>query len=699
MKFFIVAALVIVVASATESAEDTFISQGDGSSLLGVSSFAMLDTKAHLAYLSAKSYAAKHAPGKIQAATAKCDKIRRDAFQSCGKKFCECQDKSECSSLDLAVFLETPNFALKAAKDECTAQRIHAGCREAVTKAYGQCRDKFLQTSPPSHQTLMQIKDVAEFVHLAGQFSRDGHVHVFDTDLLQARAKAVAAVASGSGAVSDAEADAEDEPAVDAEEGGHALTESEAPAAALKDPVASGSGSAASGPEPNTEQKYIEHLRSQTTQWEQMEETQRKVLQDEHEVNDLKTDPATQAQTLDALKLAISKCSKLKEMTFNHCGDMMCEYHDECGTAHDIKVCKEHAKFLANQAKHKEAQFKVDRRLANMKEAHSKEKAEKGPELKKKAEDKEAAWKAGAPERAAKKEEFKEINEKSKKMVGGWTKGIDAPWHDHDLVGRRLLEKKDLNAEEQMKKVADEDAQEKAHKKAVDDKLNSEKCKHKASSAFSTCEVLTAKTYDECEQLLNAADADFVEGMKRDAEAAAAKAAVDAQPASHIEAASSALPAPAYASGEVENAHEYTSGEVTAPVTPDQVTTPAVLPAAASVAPLGESTPSPEVQNDKVLAHAETEATASDLKVEQSDEESGNFPGSTAAAKAAMQNAEEVVDQHEETANDDLKTNAGGDAMYQVYSDLYEDSLAKQPVQETLYQQEARLFDEVVDEE
>jgi hypothetical protein len=206
-------------------------------------------------------------------------------------------------------------------------------------------------------------------------------------------------------------------------------------------------------------------------------------------------------------------------------------------------------------------------------------------------------------------------------MVGGWTKGIDA-WHDHDLVGRRLLEKKDLNAEEQMKKVADEDAQEKAHKKAVDDKLNSEKCKHKASSAFSTCEVLTAKTYDECEQLLNAADADFVEGMKRDAEAAAAKAAVDDQPASHIEAASSALPAPAYASGEVENAHEYTSGEVTAPVTPDQVTTPAVLPAAASVAPLGESTPSPEVQNDKVLAHAETEATASDLKVEQSDEES-----------------------------------------------------------------------------
>jgi len=701
MKFFIVAALVIVVASATESAEDTFSSQDDGSSLLGVSSFAMLDTKAHLAYLSAKSYAAKHAPGKIQAAAAKCDKIRRDAFHSCGKKFCECQDKSECSSLDLAVFLETPNFALKAAKDGCTAQRIHAGCREAVTKAYGQCRDKFLQTSPPSHQTLMQIKDVAEFVHLAGQFSRDGHVHVFDTDLLQARANAVAAVASGSGAISDAVAEAEDEPKPDAEEGGSALKESEAPAATAKDPQGAGSGSA-DGPEPNVEQKYIEHLRAQTTQWEAMEETQRKVLQDEQEVGDLKADPATQEKTLDALKLAIAKCSKLKEMTFNHCGDMMCEYHEECGTAHDIKVCKEHAKFLANQAKHKEAQFKVDRRLANMKEAKSKEKAEKGPELKKKAEEKEAAWKAGAPERAAKKEEFKEIDEKSKKMVGGWTKGIDAPWQDHDLdhiVGRRLLENKDLNAEEQMKKVADEDAQEKAHKKSVEDKLNSEKCKHKASGAFNTCEVLTAKTYDECEQLLNAADAAFVEGMKRDAEAAAAKAAVDAQPAGHIDAASSALPAPAYASGEVENAHEYTSGEVTAPVTPEQVTTPAVLPAAASEAPLGESTPSPEVQKDKVLAHAESEATASDLKVEQNDEEQGNFPGSTAAAKAAMQNAEEVVDQHEETASDDLKADEGGNAMYQVYSSLYEDSLAKQPVEETLYQQEARLFDEVVDEE
>jgi len=736
--------LVIVVASATESAEDTFNSQGDGSSLMGVSSFAMLDTKAHLAYLSAKSYAAKHAPDKIQAASAKCDKIRRDAFQSCGKYFCECQDKSECSSLDLSVFLETPNFALKAAKDKCTAQRIHAGCRESVTQAYGQCRDTFLQTSPPSHQTLMQIKDVAEFVHLAGQFSRDGHVHIFDTDLLQARAQAVAAVATGSGAVSDAVADAEDEPAPDAEEGGKPLTESEAPAGVAKDKDEGAGSGSAMGPAPNQEQAYIEHLRAQTTQWEEMEATQRKVLQDEHEVEDLRTDPATQAKTMEALKLAISKCSKLKEMTFNHCGEMMCEYHDECGTAHDIKVCKDHAAFMANQAKHKEAQFKVDRRLANMKEAHTKEKSEKGPELKKKAEDKEAAWKAGAPERAAKKEEFKEIDEKSKKMVGGWTKGIDAPWSDHDLgMGRRLLEEKALNAEEQMKKVADEDAQEKAHKKSIDDKLNSEKCKHKATGAFNTCEVLTAKAYDECEELLNSADADFVEGMKRDAEAAVAKAAVDAQPADHIEAAGSALPAPAYASGEVENANAYTGGEVSTPVTPEQVTTPAVLPAAAKVAPLGEAASPPEVQNDKVLAHAETEATASDLKVEQSDEESGNFPGSTAAAKAAMQNAEEVVGQHEETASDDLKTDADGDAMYQVYSNLY-DSLMQDtptvdaptgptsgtatvaaptgtatgtteasgtatgtteatgtgtPVEETLYQQEARLFDEVVDEE
>merc|ERR1719231_1597364 len=210
-------------------------------------------------------------------------------------------------------------------------------------------------------------------------------------------------------------------------------------------------------------------------------------------------------------------------------------------------------------------------------------------------------------------------------------------------MGRRLLEadKKDLNAEEEMKKVADEDAQEKAHKKSIDDKLNSEKCKHKASGAFNTCEVLTAKAYDECEQLLNAADADFVEGMKRDAEAAAAKAAIDAQPAAHIEAAGSSLPAPAYSSGEVEDPHSYQGGEVTTPVTPSEVTVPAVLPAAAKVAPLGEGTPTPEEQ--------------------------GNFPGSTAAAKAAMQNAEEVVDQHEETASDDLKTNAGGDAMYQVY--------------------------------
>ena len=64
--------------------------------------------------------------------------------------------------------------------------------------------------------------------------------------------------------------------------------------------------------------------------------------------------------------------------------------------------------------------IKVDRRLANMKEAQAKEKAEKGPELKKKAEDKEAAWKAGAPERAAKKEEFKEIDEKSKLTEEAW---------------------------------------------------------------------------------------------------------------------------------------------------------------------------------------------------------------------------------------------------------------------------------------
>jgi hypothetical protein len=679
-KGLVVVTMVIVVASATDAEleDNVFLQDGgasmDGSNLLGVSSFAMLDAKAHLAYLSAKSYASKNAPQhRVKKASETCDQARKSAFMSCGKKFCECQgDAPHCSTLDLSVFLETPNFALKAAKDECTTQKIHAGCRQAVTKAYGQCQDAFLQIKPPSHDTLLEIRNVKDFVHLAGQFSRDGHTHVFDMDFLQS-----------------------------------AMAPSmEFPEAAVA------TGSADMGPKPNSEEAYRHKLAMQNDQWERMEADERRVERDEAEVQDMHVTPPAKEAQMEKLKLAVAKCSKLKEMTFSHCGELMCEYHTACGTQSDIDQCKKHASEMKNLAKHKEAKFKIERRLQNMKEADDKEHAVKAPELKKKAEDKEAAWKAGAPERASKSEEFKEIDEKSKKMVGGWTKNVVSdPWNDHH--GRRLLEadKKDLDAEEEMKKVADEDAKEKGHKKDVDDKLHSAKCVAKSASAFNMCEALTAKSYDDCESLLTAADADFVEGMKRDAEAEDTKAAVKAEPAKVVNQAGNAMPPQkpeAYVGG--GDSGDKAPAQV---IAPSQVTAPEVLPEAAKVAPVGDGEVHPEVQKDRVMAHVHTEATADDLKVEQKDEEAGNFPGSTKAAKEAEANAEAVVDQNVETSNDDLKhadveapkAVADADAvaadqqMYQAYSTLYDETLADTDVEENLYQQEAALFEEDVVEE
>jgi len=209
------------------------------------------------------------------------------------------------------------------------------------------------------------------------------------------------------------------------------------------------------------------------------------------------------------------------------------------------------------------------------------------------------------------------------------------------------------------------------------------------------------------------ADADFVEGMKRDAEAKATKAAVKAEPAKVVDQASKALPpqkAPKYVGGGASGSGASDAEKVPAQVvTPAQVTAPAVLPAAAKIAPVGESTPHPEVQKDRVVAHVHSEATADDLKVEQKDEEEGNFPGSTKAAKEAEANAQAVVDDDVETSNDDLKhadeeapkavadkdAVAADQQMYQAYSTLYDETLADTDVEENLYQQEVALYEEV----
>merc|ERR1712054_118263 len=72
-----------------------------GTDLLQVSSFAFLDGRGHLAYLTAKAHATKNAkPEHVMKAAKSCDKVRRSAFETCANKFCECQGAT-CDQNDL----------------------------------------------------------------------------------------------------------------------------------------------------------------------------------------------------------------------------------------------------------------------------------------------------------------------------------------------------------------------------------------------------------------------------------------------------------------------------------------------------------------------------------------------------------------------------------------------------------------------
>merc|ERR1711939_965617 len=71
--------------------------------LLQVSSFAFLNQKAHLAYLSAKAYATKRSqPVLVQEAQKRCDSARTSAFQSCSKNA-----RSLCAPTTTRVALQT----------------------------------------------------------------------------------------------------------------------------------------------------------------------------------------------------------------------------------------------------------------------------------------------------------------------------------------------------------------------------------------------------------------------------------------------------------------------------------------------------------------------------------------------------------------------------------------------------------------
>jgi len=626
MRTALVAMVAVVAFNCVQSAEVS-------SELLASPSFAFLDTRGHLAYLSAKSYATKnHGAKHVEAAGARCDEIRRSAHKTCATNFCGCQEGSDCSSLDLSVFLETEPFALRAGQDKCAPAKIHANCYKVVSNAYEQCRDDFLKHQErPSVAELLQVKDVKTFMKLAGQFSLDKHMHVFDTDNLQTALLAVKAKMANATA----------EP---------------------------------NGPEPSEEEKAVEEVSDGQKLFRDMNDAEMHVTNDEQTVAHMAAPDFTKSQTMRDLESAVAKCHELQVMTEEHCADEVCHYHEVCGTADDTTECHKQQHSWDLEKKSQEKHFKLERQMAVIAENHKENMEKHGGEVREKAQAAHEQWMNSADKRAADEAENSEIQEKATHTVNQWFD--DDKWHlnkdnlYHAAVNhgsRRLLKLDVDDPNAHLLYGADEIAKLKKHKaeadaaaKAQKDLLASPRCVGMVNAAFSNCSLLTAKAYDICTKLLNEADEDFMNNVAsaKHAEEAAEEAAYAAHH-NHT----TVVPATTAAADEAATTEAATpaSSNVTATADPAEVS-PAAAQEIASEEPqpVGEAAQTDAVVADEVKVYASDVATGNALKTVHEDGEAGttDYAATTAAATAAEAQAATSVEDASTTAGDDVKDSA-----------------------------------------
>lgn len=532
------------------------------------------------------------------------------------------------------MFLETPNFAFNEAKGECSNKAVYKNCQARVTKAWSDCRSAFAPNKP-THEMLLQVQDTAAFVKLAGQFSQDGHSHVFD----------------------------------------YTATEE------LVQTYSSGYTSGPTdGPAPSATQVDEEKDQDSTDNFRAMQTAAGKVKEDREDVPDEEdfTNPE-KVEDGNKLDLAIKKCTQLKADTFTYCAKEMCKYHDECGTANSVKQCKDQTNLRKIAARHKETSFKMARRAAEMKREKAAELKVKGPELKTKAAAKEKKWKFNSPERAAKKLEDKEIDEKAKKMVNGWIPGgykleDNNPFKitSQKKGDRRLLAADDkvLDSEAEEAKLKGIHDAEVAKALAVKTRMDSPMCKAMASTAFDRCQALTERAYDTCTDELNKADSTFVASLqaaKRVKEVPYTSAKVVEDEAKGMPAVTEPVAAKVAAAGSPQAAAAYASEAKAVKATA------AVVPA-----PVGQAKPAPQVATDVAVEHENDVAAADALGQSQEAVTNHKYTTATNDARVAVKTAEANVEAAKTTANADLADSSVETKdieLYEQQQQLYESEI------------------------
>lgn len=500
MTFALLVGIALIAVASTTSSEETFSLEGDGTELLGLSSFTSLDRAGHLSYLFAHRHAVKKADAaKLKLADEKCKEDRAVAFQHCGAKFCGCQGSSagQCDMLELAEFLETPAAMLSQAGKTCDMAAVHDECKLVVGDAFHSCRNSFLASKPVDTKALLMAENTDDFINLAAQYTTDRHSVMNFAAFLKQDLLAVA------------------------------------------NTTANTTAPAPNGPEPDAEERAVEHYAATAKHFAQVKGVEYKVRYDLHEAK-ISGEPIKHYMPLYE---SIKKCRDLKRNTYMQCGKLMCNYVSTCGSKVQMAQCAREAAQDAAEKKTKEIMFKHRKAIALALFKHKQEVKAKAPELKAKANTKEKVWKRGAPERDSKEthkkkveKETAEIRAKAAAQVAKWLpnhdgeeyvcSGLkdDCKWVKKKAAkktARRLLEAASdrtdvtmadsieedyiLNAKsmeeiitKKQKAAEDKARREEKYMKSVAKLEKSPACKASANAAFGKCHELTHTAYDIC---------------------------------------------------------------------------------------------------------------------------------------------------------------------------------------------------------
>merc|ERR1711939_411960 len=258
-------------------------------------------------------------------------------------------------------------------------------------------------------------------------------------------------------------------------------------------------------------------------------------------------------------------------------------------------------------------------------------------------------------------------------------------WVDKEIPNRKLLalDEEPFDATAEIKKLDEEKNAAIASEKAQFKLEHSPQCIGKINYAYRTCSILTTKCYDKCNEVLTEADATFNDDLRTEEKADEEEAGATTKSEETTTTDHETTTTEESTTDEASDAEDSDTSESAETSTSAEPSEAVVQQVAATVpAEVGATTVVPQVAKDVATEYVHNENVASSLAAAHDAAQGTDYPHTTEVAKAAEAKAKAATDLHAQTTTDALAAANDSDGST-----------------ESLWQQQANLYNEIINED